>query len=412
MGINKKIAWIHLSSKIRQLLVAVLSVTFGISMYIFMNGFMSGVNKAQTDIAFTSMAHLKIYNDLNSDPKPIGLPDTDDNSIHFVRNSKNIRYTEGIKNSEPILESVQNYPEITAVTEQLNENVFIRNGVTRINVLLSGIDVANEDKVFGLSKYITDGDLFELEKRPDGIILGSKLAASLGVTMGDNINIVTPDGISKNFKTIGIFETGAVGVDKTKAIISIQTARQIFSKNPNYATEILMNISDFNKADELAKKMAPTTTFKVESWKEGNDQLDSANQLRNILAMAVSLTILIVAGFGIYNIMNMTVNEKIKEIAILKAMGFNGGDIVEIFLTQSVIIGCLGGLSGVILGNIISRIISKIPFSIASLTTLPIEFNRMDYLMAFLFGVVITLIAGYLPARKASKIDPVNIIRG
>lgn len=412
MGINKKIAWIHLSSKIRQLLVAVLSVTFGISMYIFMNGFMSGVNKAQTDIAFTSMAHLKIYNDLNSEPKPIEVSDTDDNSIHIVHNSKNIRYTEGIKNSEPILESAQNYPEITAVTEQLNENVFIRNGVTRINVLLSGIDVANEDRVFGLSKYMTDGDLFELEKRPDGIILGSKLAASLGVTMGDNINIMTADGIAKNFKTIGMFETGAVGVDKTKAIISIQTARQIFSKNPNYATEILINISDFNKADELAEKMAPTTAFKVESWKEGNDQLDSANQLRNILAMAVSLTILIVAGFGIYNIMNMTVNEKIKEIAILKAMGFNGGDIVEIFLTQSIIIGCLGGLSGVILGNIISRIISKIPFSIASLTTLPIEFNRMDYLMAFLFGVIITLIAGYLPARKASKIDPVNIIRG
>ncbi|MGB6094545.1 MAG: ABC transporter permease [Moheibacter sp.] len=412
MGINKKIAWIHLSSKIRQLLVAVLSVTFGISMYIFMNGFMSGVNKAQTDIAFTSMAHLKIYNDLNSDPKPIEVSDADDNSIRFVRNSKNIRYTEGIKNAEPILESVQNYPEVTAVTEQLNENVFIRNGVTRINVLLSGIDAANEDRVFGLSKYMTDGDLFELEKRPDGIILGSKLAASLGVTMGDNINIMTADGITKNFKTIGMFETGAVGVDKTKAIISIQTARQIFSKNPNYATEILINISDFNKADELAEKMAPTTAFKVESWKEGNDQLDSANQLRNILAMAVSLTILIVAGFGIYNIMNMTVNEKIKEIAILKAMGFNGGDIVEIFLTQSVIIGCLGGLSGVILGNIISRIISKIPFSIASLTTLPIEFNRMDYLMAFLFGVIITLIAGYLPARKASKIDPVNIIRG
>jgi lipoprotein-releasing system permease protein len=124
------------------------------------------------------------------------------------------------------------------------------------------------------------------------------------------------------------------------------------------------------------------------------------------------MTILIVAGFGIYNIMNMTVNEKIKEIAILKAMGFNGKDVVEIFLTQSVVIGLIGGLIGLVLGNIIVRIVDQIPFKIATLTTLPVEYNTADYLLAFGFGIIITIIAGYLPARKASKLDPVEILRG
>ena len=138
----------------------------------------------------------------------------------------------------------------------------------------------------------------------------------------------------------------------------------------------------------------------------------SANVLRNIIAIAVSLTILIVAGFGIYNIMNMTVNEKIKEIAILKAMGFNGGDVIEIFLAQSVAIGLLGGFTGLGLGYLIVSIIDRVPFDLGSITTLPMQYSTTDYLLAFGFGLIITFLAGYLPARKASKIDPVAILRG
>jgi lipoprotein-releasing system permease protein len=130
------------------------------------------------------------------------------------------------------------------------------------------------------------------------------------------------------------------------------------------------------------------------------------------MTYVVSITLLIVAGFGIYNIMNMTVNEKIKEISILKAMGFNGKDVIEIFLTQSVVIGLIGGFIGLLLGRIIVQIVDRIPFKIATLTTLPVSYNIQDYVMAFFFGIIITFLAGYMPARKASKVDPVAIIRG
>jgi lipoprotein-releasing system permease protein len=134
--------------------------------------------------------------------------------------------------------------------------------------------------------------------------------------------------------------------------------------------------------------------------------------LRDIIAIAVSLTILIVAGFGIYNIMNMTVNEKIKEIAILKAMGFNGKDVIEIFLTQSVVIGLIGGLTGLGLGSIIVRIVDNAPFEMGNPNYLAYGIQSSDYALAFCFGIILTFLAGYLPARKASKIDPVEILRG
>lgn len=412
MSINKKIAWTHLTAKVRQLLVAALSVTFGISMYVFLNSFVSGVNTAQSEITFSSMGHIKIYNDLPTEV-PVLLPKpADSNTIAMVSNARNIRYTEGIKNSTPIIEALTTFKEVTGVTQQVNENVFVRNGVTKYSANLSGVDVENEDHLFKASQYMVEGNYFDLDKRSDGIILGSRLAQNLGVGMDDNVTVLTSDGTSKIFKIIGVFETGSATTDKAKAMVSIHAARQLFSENKSFATDILINIKDFEKAVKVAQKISGVTQYKVEPWQEGNSQLDSANVIRNLLAVTISLTILIVAGFGIYNIMNMTVNEKIREIAILKAMGFNGNDIVEIFLTQSVIIGIIGGIVGLAMGNVISRIIDEIPFKIATFTTLPIDYKPSDYILAFIFGIIITIIAGYLPAKKASKLDPVSILRG
>ncbi|MEL6804157.1 MAG: FtsX-like permease family protein, partial [Bacteroidota bacterium] len=188
--------------------------------------------------------------------------------------------------------------------------------------------------------------------------------------------------------------------------------RQLLAHNRSYATELLINIDDYNEARDVASNIAQITEYKVEPWQVGNSQLDSSSLLRDIIAISVSLTILIVAGFGIYNIMNMTVNEKIKEIAILNAMGFSGKDVIEIFLLQSIIIGFMGGITGLIFGNIIVQIIDRVPFEIGTMTTLPVSYRTSDYLMAFGFGLIITFIAGYLPARKASKVDPVEILRG
>jgi lipoprotein-releasing system permease protein len=412
MNTNQKIAKVHLTSRFRQLLVAILSVSFGISMYIAMNSFMAGVNNIQTEITFTSMSHIKIFNDLSENITPILPKPKDRNTILMVNNARNIQYTQGIKNADVIKTKLLNMLEIKGIAFQLNENVFIRNGVSKTSASLSGIETVNENDLFETEKYIIEGDLSELDKRSDGIILGVGLAQKIGVKTGNTISVTTSEDVSKTFKVIGLIESGNKGADKTRALISIQTARQLFSKNKSYATDVLVNTYDYNNARAVAEKVIKLTDYKVESWQEGNGQLVSSSLLRDILAIAVSLTILIVAGFGIYNIMNMTVNEKIKEIAILKAIGFNGKDVIEIFLTQSVAIGLIGGLVGLFLGNIIVQMLDIVPFTIASHNTLPVEYNIKDYILAFSFGTIITLIAGYIPSRKASKVDPVEILRG
>ena len=410
---NLKIALSHLTSRVKQGLVATLSVTFGISMYIFMNSFMTGVNDIQEEMAFSTLAHIHIYNDLPEDHSNL-LEDRYEGTATLVnlRNARIIQYTEGIRNADKIVNTIKQLPEVAEVSVEVSTNVFFRNGSTKVNGLLAGIHAATDDRMFGTSESMKLGNWHDLDNRGDGIILGVGLAKKLGLKMGDNVVVSTADGVTRTFNIIGILETTLTSIDNSKAYIRVNSARQLLSQNRSYATDIQVNINDFEQSRAVAQKLAALTSYKVDAWNDANGQLEAGNDLRNYIAIAVSLTILLVAGFGIYNIMNMTVNEKIKEIAILKAMGFEGGDIVEIFLVQSLIIGLLGGLIGILLGFTVAITVNQIPFNVGTLANLPMAYRTIDYVSAFGFGLLTTFIAGYLPAKKASQVDPVAIIRG
>ena len=165
-----------------------------------------------------------------------------------------------------------------------------------------------------------------------------------------------------------------------------------------------------------AKEFAKKFNYKSEDWETANSSVTASNLIRDVLTYVVSITLLIVAGFGIYNIMNMAIANKMKDIAILKAQGFARKDIIQIFLSQSLIIGTLGAITGIILGWALSYMLSRTPFpannNFISLKFFPVIFNPLHYIFAVVFGILTTLIAGLMPSIKASKIDPVAILRG
>lgn len=405
---NFKIAFTHLSSRKKQTLIAVLSVVFGVSMYIFMNGFMGGVNQAQTEMTFSSMAHIRIYNDVDNAVNT--YLSSDENTLVNVRNAKAIQYSDGIKNATKIVEELKSNPKLVAVTSQINLNATFKNGSVEVSGQMSGVDVYEENKMFQMDSYVVQGSWDDLANGANHIVIGIKMAEKLGLKLYDLMAVTTNSNSIKNYKIVCILETGAKGTDASKGFINKSSALQLTAKNKSYASDIQINVPNFNNATTIANSLKGIP-YKVESWQQSSGQLVAANSLRNVIALAVSLVILIVAAFGIYNIMNMTVNEKIKEIAILKAVGFGGKDVIQIFLTQSIFIGLLGGFFGVCMGYGIASSVSNVPFSMPGIKTLPMLFRPSDYLIAFLFGVLLTILAGYLPAKKAAKVDPVSIIR-
>lgn len=409
---NHKIAFAHLTSRLKQTLVAVLSVTFGISMYVFMNSFMNGVNDTQTDMAFSALAHLRVYNDRPEDRTNLLAAQTSSRELVHLRNPKVIQYTEGIQNPEQYIDLLAQHPAVSVVAPEVNLNVFFQHGSLKLNGRVAGVDPVKDDALFHTKDYIIAGDWDAFQYRSDGIVIGVGLAEKLSLKLHDHLVVMTSEGVTKRYEVLALFRTSISSVDDSKGYLRISAARQLISKNMSYVTDLQANLLDYNQAEAVAQALQGRIPFKVESWQASNEQLVAGNELRDIIALAVSLTILLVAGFGIYNIMNMTVNEKIREIAILKAMGFDGRDVVEIFLIQSIIIGIVGGLVGLGFGYVVCAIVDRLPFEIAGLTSLPVAYRTVDYVMAFLFGLITTFIAGYLPAKKASRVDPVEIIRG
>ena len=165
----------------------------------------------------------------------------------------------------------------------------------------------------------------------------------------------------------------------------------------------------------MARQLEKQFKIKATDINEANAQFETGSNIRNIITYAVSITLLIVAGFGIYNILNMLIYEKMKDIAILKATGFSGRDVQLIFMSQAMIIGVSGGIVGLTIGFFLSRIIDNIPFeteALPTISTFPVNYNPGYYVIGIVFALISTFIAGYLPSNKAKKIDPVHIIRG
>jgi lipoprotein-releasing system permease protein len=412
---NIQIAFNHLLSKKRQTIVAMLGVTFGIAIFIFQAGLMSGFQSYFIEQTVSTTANIRLYNEIDQNRRSILDRVTDSTrTITVVMHQKPKDQLMRIKNGYQIVESIEKHPEVIGVSPFVGSQVIFRLGIAQLSGRVSGVDIVKENLLFDLAKNIIEGNLFNLQTIPNGIILGSELARLLGVKMNDNIQVISPLGVTLDMKVVGIHHSGLVEVDKTRAFINIRNAQKLLNVDGAYLTDINVRLKDFDKAEVLAKEFQEKYKIKATDWKQANANIFSVFKIQNMVTYLIIASILIVSGFGIFNILMMIIYEKMPDIAILKAIGYKDRDIKQIFLVESLIIGFVGGLLGLLLGFVLQKIVGNIPMNVKGFISLEyLRFNSSPafYAFAFLFGLIVTAIAGYIPANKASKVDPIDIIR-
>lgn len=193
------------------------------------------------------------------------------------------------------------------------------------------------------------------------------------------------------------------------------TAQKIAEVASDYITDLQIKLFNIKQAPTLAAEFKKIYGIQAVDIQAANSQFETGTFVRTLISYSVGITLLVVAGFGIYNILNMMIYEKMDTIAILKATGFTGKDIKWIFIGIALFIGFFGGVAGLIIGYVLSAVIDIIPFetqALPTITTYPVNYNPFFYLIAISFSIVTTYLAGFFPARKASRVDPVIIIRG
>jgi len=410
------IAKTHLLTKMKSTVTASLGVTFGIGAYITLVSFMTGLNGMLDDLVLNQTPHIHMYNEIEpSAEQPISLYEKFDGGLNVVHSIKPKQGQLKIHNALPILHYLKDQENVKGATPQLRSQIFYLSGSIELGGNLVGIDIMEEVRLSNIQDNIIEGSPEALKNIDNGILLGSGLAKKMSLSVGNRIQISTVKGIVFPLKIVGIYQSGIAEIDNVQSFANLKTVQKIQGEAENYITDINIKLYDIAEAVPMARQLEKQFKIKATDINEANAQFETGSNIRNIITYAVSITLLIVAGFGIYNILNMLIYEKMKDIAILKATGFSGKDVQLIFMSQAMIIGVAGGIVGLIIGFFLSRIIDNIPFeteALPTISTFPVNYNPGYYVIGIVFALISTFIAGYLPSNKAKKIDPVHIIRG
>jgi lipoprotein-releasing system permease protein len=418
LPINLEIVRTHLLSRKRQTLVAMLGVTFGIGMFILLISFMKGMNGFFEEIMLSVTPDIHIYNDYRTDYTSTvagAYYKYDPKNLVVVRHPKPKQIRMDLKNAAGIVEDLQKNDEVLAVSPFVSSQVFFVYGPTQVAASIDGVNISEEKKIFDLARKMKSGRPEDLLTADNGIILGYKLADKLNVGAGDLLSATAPSGIQMRFRVVGTFQFGISTVDEVRAYVSISSMQQLLGKNPDYITDIRIKLKDMKRASVLSDVFSRKYGYKAEDWETVNASLSAGNLIRDVFTGVLTFTMLLVAGFGIYNIMNMIITGKMKDIAILKAQGFSRKDILQIFLYQSLTIGVLGAGAGIAMGFALSYGLSMVPWpddDFIIITHFPVAFEARYYWLGAAYGIITTALAGIMPALKASRVDPVNILRG
>lgn len=300
-----------------------------------------------------------------------------------------------------------------AVAPSVATKALIRSGGRDLAVSVIGIDPKREKTVSKLASQMIEGQLDSLYKASNAIILGDGLAEKLGVSVGASLSLATTKGAPVFARVVGLSHAGNRMTDDNQAVVLLKTA-QILDGRTALINEIRIRADDVMAAEALANRVERQVGYKSTSWQESHQDILSAFQIRNAIMIMVVGAILLVASFGTYNIISTITHEKTRDIAIMKSVGLRSATVRSIFVLEAAMIGCAGTVIGWILGYMLCVLVGMIEFrsGFTDMTHLPILYAPKHYALAGTVGLLSSLIAGFFPARKAARVQPVDIIRG
>ncbi|MFQ3548142.1 MAG: ABC transporter permease [Armatimonadota bacterium] len=302
---------------------------------------------------------------------------------------------------------------ITAVSPTVDGQGFLIRGETRKAVVINGIIPEKHNRIVDIEEKLVDGRFFGLNAGE--IALGYQIADDLDLKLGDKVRLISSEEISSTYTVAGIFDTGFRAVDTGTVYIPLRDAESLFGIG-RAVTSIGIKITDIFEADNMAERLSKQIKYETNSWMKDNQSLLSGLRAQSQSSTLILTFTTIAAGFGIASILITLVVSKYRDIGILKAMGATNKQILSIFMLESTLLASLGSVVGAVCGIAFSLFVNSMRQQ-ASATgrqaeVFPIEIRWQTVLGAMAIAVLIALIASLYPARRAAKVNPIDVIRG
>ncbi|KTD66135.1 ABC transporter permease [Legionella spiritensis] len=406
------IALKHLLARKRQSIVSLSGIILGVAFFLTISSTMQGSEKDFIRRLINNLAHISISDEFRNPRRQPILKYYQTGALE-LRHVQPVTETRGIRGYKKILRYLDSFPDLIAAPV-LKGQVLVNFAGKDYGITINGMIPEDISRVTTLADYMKYGSLDGLIADQNGIIIGDELARKLSRTLGDNLTVVATTGQIRVFKIAGIFHTGRSDIDNGQAYAELKRVQALLDR-PNRANAIVIKLQDPYQAYPLATRIENQISYKSVSWQEASEDLLNTLMIRNIIMYSVVSAVLIVAAFGIYNVISTVVMEKHRDIAILKSMGFHAADIQRLFIMQGIILGVCGCLLGLPLGCLLMYGMMQFEFKIpgsSEIVHLPLDWGWPQFAVAAAFALLAALIATLLPARKAALVQPVDILRG
>lgn len=302
--------------------------------------------------------------------------------------------------------------ELVAVSPVAAGQAFVAVGSRRVPVRVQGINPTEHDAIVGVSASLVDGRFLQLGAGE--AVIGTALAADLGIELGGRIRLTTATGTVAAFRIVGRFQTGVGALDDSTVFLSLHDGQALLELGAA-VTSIAVTLPDVFDAPAVAARVRLQVPHEVRDWTQDNQRLLTALSAQGQSSQLIILFTAIAAAFAVASILIVLVTNKIREIGILKAMGATQAQIRMIFALQGTMLAGGGAVLGALLGAALVEGLSRVRVAgDAGASTSLFPFLLDPALLGTTVAVALILgwLASLVPARWAARVEPIEVIRG
>lgn len=395
--------------------IATIGVMLGVFPLIAISGILRGFQGKFVATVLKNSAHVVLFDkELRRAPRPLDLDALGPmvgRVSHEAPEDREIR----IGRPGEILRAVERMRGVQAASVGVLGTAILGAGTREVPIELRGIDPLLQERVTPLRSTLTSGDFRAFVGSSDGVLLGAGVARNLGAKVGDTLSCASTKGAKSTLKVAGIFETSINAIDKARAYVPLRVAQTILGKG-DAIERIEIRVDDPDRADVVADRMKRVFKYDAESWQEANANFLALFAQQNFIIGFVIAALLAVGGFGILSIQIMIVLQKRRDIAILRSVGFRRSDILAIVLVQGMIVAGVGALGGAVAGHLVldklrhTKVTTGETFLHSD--TWNVHESPEQYGLALAFAILVGLGSSVVPALQASRVEPVDVLRG
>jgi len=384
MKLPFRIALRFLKSSKGQTLLIALGIAIGVSVQIFIGSLIQGLQKSLVDTTIGNQPQITLKSG-NEDKL--------------------------ITDYEDILGSItDNEPEVINLSVAADGPALINIDDDTYSILVRGFDIEEADSLYNIKESIVEGEVPESDYE---VLIGIDLQTEAGIEIGDELDVLSSQGDNQTFTVTGIFNLGVASLNSSWTITTLETAQDMFGMEDSVSS-INMQVTDVFAADAIAasiEERIDNEELVVENWKAQNEDLLSGLNGQSVSSLMIQVFVMISVLLGIASILAITVVQKSRQIGILKAMGIRDKTSSLIFLFQGLLLGVAGAILGVILGLGLAFVFTKFALNPDGTPVVPLFIDPIFIGASALIAVLASVIAALIPARKSSKLDPIEVIR-